>query len=103
MYTIEKGELWDRHNLQLSALFTNLFAVASNATFIHKQAVPSETEMEVGLVCASGILHLAWARTSQPAEFNVFNKDTLYSMDLLGKMMETVQHLQTDSRQTYCG
>ena len=88
LYTIEKGELWDRHNLQLSALFTNLFAVASNATFIHKQAVPGETEMEVDWSVPGGILHLGPGEDFQPAEFNVFNKDTLYSMDLLNKMME---------------
>ncbi len=87
LYTVEKGELWDRHNLELSALFTNMFAVASNATFLHKRSTP-DTKIEIDWSVPGGVAHLEPGDDLVPAARDVFNKDMMYGLDVINNLME---------------
>ena len=87
LYGVWKGELWDRHNLELTAMYSNLFAVASNAMFVHKRVDPG-SQVEVDFDNVGGIIHLNPGEDFQPLQRDVLNKDMLYGMEVVERMIE---------------
>jgi GTPase SAR1 family protein len=87
LYGVWKGDLWDRHNLELTAIYSNLFAVASNAMFVHKRSDP-DSKIEVDFDNIGGIIHLNPGDDIQPLQRDVLNKDMLYGMEVVERMIE---------------
>lgn len=87
LYAVWKGELWDRHNLELTAMYSNLFAVASNAMFVHQRSEP-DSQVEVDFDNIGGIVHLNPGDSLQPLQRDVLNKDMLYGLEVVQKMFE---------------
>lgn len=87
LYGAWKGELWDRHNLELTVMYSNLFAVASNALFLHKRSEP-DSQIEIDFDNIGGIIHLNPGDDLQPIQRDVFNKDMLYGMDVAERLFE---------------
>lgn len=87
LYGVWKGELWDRHNLELTAIYSNLFAVASNAMFVHKRGEP-DSQLTVDFDNVGGIVHLNPGDDFQPLQRDVLNKDMLYGMEVVERMIE---------------
>ena len=90
-----KGELWQRHNLELTVLYSNLFAVAANAMFLHKRSEP-DSQIEVDFDNIGGIVHVNPGDTFEPIQRDVFNKDMLYGMDVAERLFaESTMYKQT--------
>lgn len=87
LYGVWKGELWDRHNLELTAIYSNLFAVASNAMFVHERSDP-DSKIEVDFDNVGGIVHLNPGDKFSPLQRDVLNKDMLYGMEVIERMIE---------------
>lgn len=87
LYGVWKGELWDRHNLELTAIYSNLFAVASNAMFVHERSDP-DSQIEVDFDNVGGIVHLNPGDKFSPLQRDVLNKDMLYGMEVIERMIE---------------
>jgi hypothetical protein len=79
LYSVWKGELWERYNLELTAMYTNLFQVASNAMFVHERSEP-DSQIQVDFDNVGGIVHLNLA-IDLPLQRDVLNKDMLYGLD----------------------
>lgn len=59
LYTLWKSGLDKRQNLALTALFTNIFAISSNAKFVHKKPSGSpEKTLQVNLGPVGGVIEL---------------------------------------------
>lgn len=87
LYGAWKGDLWDRQNLELTAMYTNLFAVASNAMFVHERSEP-DSQIEIDFGNVGGIVHLNPGDKLTPLQRDVLNKDMLYGLDVANKLFE---------------
>lgn len=87
LYGVWKGQLWERHNLELTAIYSNLFAVASNAMFVHERADP-DSKLEVDFGNIGGIIHLNPGDKFGALQRDVLNKDMLYGMEVIERMIE---------------
>jgi hypothetical protein len=80
-----KGELWERHNLELTVMYSNLFAVAANALFLHKRSEP-DSQIEVDFDNIGGIIHLNPGDDLVPLQRDILNKDMLYGLDVAERL-----------------
>ncbi len=87
LYGLWKGELWDRMNLELTALFTNLYNVAANAMFVHERGI-EDSAITVDFDNVGGIVHLQPGDKLYPLQRDVFNKDALVGMDILDRLTQ---------------
>lgn len=87
LYSVWKGELWERYNLELTAMYTNLFQVASNAMFVHERSEP-DSQIQVDFDNVGGIVHLNPGDRFTPLQRDVLNKDMLYGLDVVKGMFE---------------
>lgn len=68
-------------------MYSNLFAVASNAMFVHQRSEP-DSQVEVDFDNIGGIVHLNPGDSLQPLQRDVLNKDMLYGLEVVQKMFE---------------
>jgi len=85
LYGAWKGSLWERHNLELTVLYSNLFAVSANAMFVHSRSEP-DSQIDIDFDQIGGIAHLNPGDKLEPLQRDVFNKDMLYGMDVAERL-----------------
>jgi hypothetical protein len=86
LYTLMKGELWERQNLELTVLYTNLFNIASNPTY--KYTTLGEEDLEVDYSVAGGYVKLRPGEDYSPLQKDVMNKDMLTGLDIANSLVE---------------
>jgi len=86
LYGVEKGKLWERQNLELSYLYTNLFYLAANPTFIHE--TPSEEGLEFDTSVPGKAVRLRPGEQFYQLEKNVVNRDMMTGLDIAEKLVE---------------
>lgn len=87
LYGVWKGELWERKNLSLTALFSNLYAVASNAMFVHERTEP-DSKLEIDFDQIGGVVHLNPGEKLSALQRDVMNKDMMYGMEVADNLIE---------------
>lgn len=87
LYAVLKSELWERQNLELSYLYTNLFYLAANPTFIHRTV--SETgDLETDYDTPGGRIILRPNEDFHQLQKDVINKDMMQGLEIANDLME---------------
>lgn len=47
LYTLNKSKIWDRQNLALTVMYSNLFSMGANPTFVYKRNRPDKTVEDI--------------------------------------------------------
>jgi hypothetical protein len=86
LYTVLKGELWERQNLELSYLYTNLFHMAANPTYLYQTI--GEDELDVDYNIPGGVIKLKPGENFKMLEKDVINKDMMLGLTIADKLVE---------------
>ena len=82
LYAIWQASLWDRMNLELTVLYTNLFAVASNPMYVHETQIDGSTLPPVDYSRPGGVIDLNPGDRLSLLQRDVFNKDMLQGLQI---------------------
>jgi hypothetical protein len=74
LYGAWQAELWERLNLEYTVLYTNLFNVSANPTFLHTRTV-EDSKIEPDYSIPGGVIHMNPGEMLTPLMKDVFNKD----------------------------
>lgn len=86
LYGVLKGEIWERQNLELTYLYTNLFHLAANPTYKHK--TNGESDLVVDYDTPGGRVVLQPNEDYVLLEKDVINKDMLHGLDIADRLVE---------------
>lgn len=68
LYTVDKSQMWQRQNLSLTTLYTNIYNIAVNPTFVHTGA-PGDTDpqpLAMDFATAGGVINLKYGEKLEP-------------------------------------
>jgi hypothetical protein len=86
LYTLLKGNLWERQNLELTYMYTNLFNIAANPTYVYKSA--GESELDVNYDVPGGRITLIPGEEYYMLQKDVINKDLMVGLDIANGLIE---------------
>jgi hypothetical protein len=86
LYTILKGDLWERQNLELTYMYTNLFNLAANPTYLYQTI--GEDELDVDYSIPGGVIKLRPGEQYRMLEKDVVNKDMLQGLQVADRLFE---------------
>ena len=86
LYTLLKGDLWERQNLELTYLYTNMFNMAANATYLYQTI--GEDELDIDYSIPGGVIKLRPGEQYQQLQKDVINKDMLQGLQIADKLIE---------------
>lgn len=87
LYGVLKGELWQRQNLELTYLYTNLFQIAANPQYKHISP-NKQDDLVVDHSVPGGRVVLGPNEDLVPLEKDVINKDMLHGLTIADQLME---------------
>jgi hypothetical protein len=86
LYGVYKSELWERQNLELTYMYTNLFHLAANPTFIHRTM--GEGELIVDYATPGGRIVLGREEDYHMLQKDVINADMMQGLEIANKLVE---------------
>jgi hypothetical protein len=86
LYTVLKSELWERQNLELTYLYTNLFNLAANPTYIYRSN--GEDELETNYDIPGGRVTLKPNEDFYLLQKDVINKDMMHGLTIANELVE---------------
>ena len=86
LYGVEKGKIWERQNLELSYLYTNLFYLANNPTFVYESL--SDDGLTIDQDVPGFVAQLRPGEKYYQLQKDVVNKDMMIGLDIADKLME---------------
>jgi hypothetical protein len=86
LYGVLKSELWERQNLELTYMYTNLFHLAANPTFVHR--TNGEGELIADYDTPGGRIVLGPNEDYHLLQKDIINADMMQGLDIATNMME---------------
>jgi len=87
LFGLMKSELWERQNLELTYMYTNLFNIASTPTYKHTS--PSgDADLDIDFETPAGVVHLGPGEDLAPLQKDVINKDLMIGFEISDKLIE---------------
>jgi hypothetical protein len=87
LYTVKKSGLWERQNLELTVLYTNMFDLAANPTYEY-QTISEDGQIDIDYSVPGGVVR------TRPGEYyrlipkDVFNKDMMHGLTIANQLVE---------------
>lgn len=87
LYTVMKGEIWERQNLELTYLYTNLFHIAANPTYVYR-GMGDDADLVIDYDVPGGVVKLRPNEDFRMVEKDVVNKDMMHGLNIADSLME---------------
>jgi hypothetical protein len=87
LYAAEKSGLWERENLELTFLYTNLFAIGTNPTFVY-ETLREEGDFRVDYSVPGGRLEIAPGEKYYPLNKDIITSDMLQGLSIASNGIE---------------
>ena len=87
LYSVLKSGLWERQNLELTILFTNLFDLGANPNYVYK-SISEDGDLELDYSVPGGVAKIRPGEDLYPLQKDVMNKDMLQGMSIADQLVE---------------
>jgi len=86
LYAVQKSGMWERQNLELTYMYTNLFHIASNPTFVHKTV--GDGELVADYQTPGGRIVIKPGEEFGQLQKDVINNDQLEGLRIADDLVE---------------
>jgi hypothetical protein len=86
LYTLKESGLWERQNLELTMMYTNLFDIAANPSYVYKTV--GEDNLVVDHDVPGSAVKLRPGEDYYPLQKDVINKDMLQGLSIADRLVE---------------
>ena len=87
LYTLWKSGLWNRENLLLTVLFTQVFGIGSNPMFVYSRS-QSDKKLALDFTRPGGVAYVDAGESLVPMVKNVIDPSMMQALDLAGRASE---------------